>query len=273
MISLAVNWTASPEIFEFSFLTLRWYGLLFAGGFAASYFVLQKVFNKEGISIELLDKLTIYMVFSTVIGARLGHCLFYDWEYYSKNIIEILFIWQGGLASHGAAIGILTGLWLYTRNVSKNSYLWAVDRVVIVAALTGAFIRIGNLFNSEIYGKPTEVAWAFIFPLSDPEKLPRHPTQIYESLFCVFLFWILYRYYKTNATKLKDGIITGLFLSLLFTFRFFVEFFKDVQVDFEKTMQLNMGQWLSIPFVLLGLALLFYSSKKEEINYIKRTKN
>ncbi len=269
MISLAINWTASPEIFEIGFLSLRWYGLLFAGGFVASYIVMQKIFTKEGISIEWLDKLTMYMVLSTVIGARIGHCLFYDWEYYSKNIIEILYIWQGGLASHGAAIGILTGLWLYTHNVSKKSYLWVVDRVVIVAALTGAFIRIGNLFNSEIYGKPTEVAWAFIFPLSDPEKLPRHPTQIYEALFCVLLFWILYRFYNSNVHKLKDGMITGLFLTFLFTFRFLIEFYKDIQVDFEKSMVLNMGQWLSIPFVLLGLYLLFFSSKKPEINYLK----
>lgn len=263
-----ITWDVSREIFSLGPVVLRWYGLLFAAGFAIGYFIMQKIFRKEGVSEEVLDKLTMYMVVSTVLGARLGHCLFYEPEYYLSHPLEILMVWKGGLASHGAAIGILLGLYFFSKNVSKLPYLWILDRIVIVVALAGACIRFGNLFNSEIYGKVTDVPWAFRFVLSDgPNALPRHPTQLYEAFFCIALFAFLLWYYYKHVTRMKDGIIFSFFLIFLFTFRFFVEFLKAEQVDFEKGMTLNMGQWLSIPFVLIGVFLLIRQSKTEPHNY------
>ncbi|POY36231.1 prolipoprotein diacylglyceryl transferase [Solitalea longa] len=264
-----ITWNVSREIFSLGPLVLRWYGLLFASGFAIGYFIMQKIFKQEGIKEEVLDKLTMYMVVSTVLGARLGHCLFYEPDYYLAHPLKILMIWEGGLASHGAAVGILFGLYLFSKNVSKLPYLWILDRIVIVVALGGACIRLGNLFNSEIYGKVTDVAWAFRFVVSDgPNALPRHPTQIYEALFCFALFYFLLKYYYKHVTKMKDGIIFSFFLILLFGFRFFVEFLKAEQVDFEKGMTFNMGQWLSVPFVLIGVLLFIKQSRTTPHNYL-----
>src|SRR2546428_1917620 len=238
-----INWDVHREIFALGPLVLRWYGLLFASGFAVGYYIMQGIFRKEGIKDDVLDKLTLYMVIATVVGARLGHCLFYEPGYYLNHPLKILKIWEGGLASHGAAIGIFIGLYLFSKNVSKLPYLWILDRIAIVVALAGAFIRTGNLFNSEIYGKPTNLPWGFTFPnaLEGPVMNPVHPTQIYEALFCTVLFIFLYQYYKRNATHLKDGIIFSYFLVFLFGFRFLVEFLKAEQVDFERGMTLNMG--------------------------------
>ena len=261
MILNYINWNIDPEIFGFWGLSIRYYGVLFASSFFFGYLIMQKIFKKEGLTIELLDNLTIYMALGTVIGARLGHCLFYQPEYYLRNPWEILFIWHGGLASHGAAIGILLALYFFARK-NKKPYLWILDRIVIVVALAGFFIRMGNLMNSEIYGIETNLPWGFIF-VRDGQIVPKHPTQIYEALSYLLIFVVLFLIYRKKGVEIKQGFIFGLFLITLFTVRFLIEFIKEVQVDFESTMSLNMGQWLSIPFVITGVYLLINSQRKK----------
>lgn len=253
---LFVNWNVDPEIFRIGPVAVRWYGLLFAAAFFAGYVILQRIFKNEGLSQELLDKLTMYVFLGTVIGARLGHCLFYEPAYYLSHPLEILKIWQGGLASHGAAIAILMALFLFSRKV-KKSFLWTFDRVVIVAALGCAFIRVGNLMNSEIYGYVTDVKWGFVF-IRDHQLVPRHPTQIYEALSYLVVFFILFfSYWRIEKAK-TEGFLSGVFMVLMFSARFLIEFLKEVQEDFESSMVLNMGQWLSLPFIIAGLAIIFY---------------
>lgn len=258
MIINFIQWNVSPEIFHIGGLSIRWYGLLFAMGFYVGYLIMERFFKKEGVPTAILDKLAMYMIISTVIGARLGHCLFYDFSSIKENPIEILYIWHGGLASHGAAIGILFALFLFARK-TKISYWWVLDRIVIVTALAGLFIRTGNLMNSEIYGHATNLPWGFIFVRDDKMLIPRHPTQIYEALcylaISISLLWI---YYKKNG-KPQPGMIFGLFLIALFIVRFVLEFLKETQVDFEKSMPLNMGQLLSIPFIIAGIVILVLS--------------
>ncbi|HKL09201.1 MAG TPA: prolipoprotein diacylglyceryl transferase [Bacteroidales bacterium] len=259
MILNYIHWDVDPEIIGFWGLSIRYYGVLFAASFFFGYLIMQKIFKKEGLSVELLDKLTVYVAVGTVVGARLGHCLFYDPAYYLQNPIEIIKIWRGGLASHGAAIGILIALYYFARK-NKKPYLWILDRIVIVVALAGFFIRMGNLMNSEIYGIETSLPWGFIF-VRNGEVLPKHPTQIYEALSYLLIFILLYSIYRKKGTKVRQGLIFSLFLILLFSVRFLIEFIKEVQVDFEQTMSLNMGQWLSIPFVIIGFYLLYRSYK------------
>ena len=256
-----INWNVDPDIVSFWGLTIRYYGLLFASSFFFGYLIMQKIFKKEGLTIELLDKLTVYMAVGTVLGARLGHCLFYQPDYYLSHPWEIIKIWHGGLASHGAAIGILIALYYFSKK-NKKPYLWTVDRIVIIVALSGFFIRMGNLMNSEIYGIETSLPWGFIF-VRDGQTLPKHPTQIYEALSYLLIFVLLYTIYNKKGKELKQGLIFSLFLILMFTARFFVEFIKEVQVDFEQGLSLNMGQWLSIPFILIGFFLLYRSLKQQ----------
>ena len=259
-----IEWSVSPEIFHLGPISVRWYGLLFAMAFVAGYAIFTWVFKKEGKPQEDLEQLAVYMIFGTVIGARLGHCLFYNPGFYLTHPIEILKVWEGGLASHGAAIGILIALYLFSRKKKSYTMLWTLDRIVIVVALGGSFIRLGNLFNSEIIGKPTDVPWAFIFTSVD--NVPRHPTQIYESLAYLIVFLILIFIYKKGLEKNRSGLLFGLFLVLVFTFRFFVEFLKEDQSSFEAGMALNMGQLLSIPFVIAGIYFIIRSFrlKKEK---------
>lgn len=267
-----INWTVDPEIFNTTFtlpllgeisLAIRYYGVLFAMGFILGYYIMMRFFKKEGLTVELLDKLATYMIVATIIGARLGHVLFYQPAYYFANPHEIYKIWHGGLASHGAAIGIIIALWMFSRK-TKRSFMWTVDRIVVVVALAGVLIRTGNLMNSEIYGNPTNVFWAFIFPLGDREMLPRHPTQIYEALAYLATFIFLYMHYQRAEGKPKQGFLIGWFFIMVFGFRFFVEFLKANQVNFEEGLALNMGQLLSIPFVILGIVIL-WAVKKEKI--------
>jgi phosphatidylglycerol---prolipoprotein diacylglyceryl transferase len=261
MLLQYIHWNVNPEIFP-GILPVRWYGLLFAGAFVAGYFVLIRIFKNEfkntKQATEMLDKLAMYTLIATVIGARLGHTLFYEPAYYLANPLEILMVWQGGLASHGAAIGILIGVWLYSKKIRKP-YLWSLDRLVIVVALGGAFIRTGNLMNSEIYGHATNLPWAFVF---NNDGIPRHPTQIYEALSYLAIFIFLYKFYWTKNGKPTEGYIFGMFLILLFAARFFIEFLKEVQVNFEEGMALNMGQWLSIPFIIAGLVIIYLQRRK-----------
>jgi len=229
--------------------------------FVVGYIIMSWIFKKESRPKTDLEQLSVYMIFGTVIGARLGHCLFYNPEYYLSNPIEIFKVWEGGLASHGAAIGILIALYLFSNKKKNYPMLWTLDRVVIVVALAGTFIRLGNLFNSEIIGKPTDVSWAFIFTAVD--DLPRHPAQLYESIAYLIIFLILLFIYYKGIEKNREGLLFGIFLVLVFTFRFFVEFVKENQSGFEAGMALNMGQILSIPFVLAGLIFILKSFKEE----------
>jgi len=259
---LVIPWDVNPEIFRIGAFAVRWYGLLFASSFLFGYIIMSKIFKNENLSDELLDRLTIYMAVGVIAGARLGHCLFYEPGYYLSHPMEILMIWHGGLASHGAAIGILIAIWLFTKK-EKKDYTWVLDRISIVVALSGFFIRMGNLMNSEIYGVETTVPWGFVF-LRNGEVAPKHPTQIYEGLAYLLIFIILYSIYWSKKGKHIQGTLISLTCILIFTARFFIEFLKEDQVAFEATMKINMGQLLSIPFVLLGIAGLYWSIKRNK---------
>lgn len=354
---LTVTWDM-PYGLELGSFTLRYYSLLFAGGFFAGYFVIKKIFEAEKVPDKWLDSLVTYMVLATIIGARLGHVFFYEWDYYKTHPGKILAVWEGGLASHGAAIAIIIALIIFSRKVTKRSPLWSLDRIVIVVALAAVFIRTGNFMNSEIYGRPSnsaietvflnpvrnsilngygdriqevdfkplhkvfetdsinypeyqftatfvqghdaEVAKSFveryiagllnqqeidernIIVLAGTEAeiidegqtpvirmivlgVPRYPTQWIEAIAYFFIFLLLYfLYWKTNK-KNQPGFLFGTFLITLFGFRFFVEFLKANQVAFEQNMSLNMGQWLSIPLVLIGLYFVLTSKSKSNV--------
>jgi len=225
-------------------------------------------FRNEGMADAVLDKLTIYVAIGTIVGARLGHCFFYEPAYYLANPLEIIKVWHGGLASHGAAIGILLALWLFVRK-EKKPFIWAIDRVVVVVALAGALIRLGNLMNSEIYGVETTLPWGFVF-LRNGENMPKHPTQLYEAFAYLITFGVLMRIYWKTKGKQKPGLLFGLFLIMVFLFRFFVEFVKEDQVAFEAEMKLNMGQWLSIPFVIAGIVILFWAFTRKQPQVVKK---
>ena len=265
---LIIPWDVNPEIFRIGAIAVRWYGLLFACSFLFGYIIMNKIFKNENLSEATLDRLTIYMAIGVIGGARIGHCLFYEPSYYLQHPLEIIMIWHGGLASHGAAIGILIAVWLFTRK-EKKDYFWALDRIAIVVALSGFFIRMGNLMNSEIYGIETTVPWGFVF-FRNNEVAPKHPTQIYEGLAYLAIFILLYRIYWSKKGEHIQGLLISLICILIFTARFFIEFVKEDQVVFEASMKLNMGQWLSIPFVLLGLAGLFWSLSNKKRAVIKR---
>jgi prolipoprotein diacylglyceryl transferase len=268
MLSLIIDWNPSPEIFTIPGINwpVRWYGLLWALALLASQYVMKIIFLKDGKTLKQLDKLTMYIVLGTVFGARLGHCLFYGphFDIYDEdgNLIEegylshplnILKIYEGGLASHGGAIGILISAFLYARS-EKMNFLWLMDRLSVVVPLAGMFIRLGNLMNSEIIGTPTNVPWAFRFVQID--DVPRHPSQLYEAIFCLFLFGVLFILWNKRFFSRVSGTMFGMLCVLLFTERFLLEFIKENQVDFENNMALNMGQWLSIPLILTGIILL-----------------
>ena len=272
MILNFINWNPSPEIFTIPGIDwpVRWYGLMWALAFIASHFFMNRIFKAEKRSEKALDTLTLYIILGTVLGARLGHCLFYGpWfdeelangviiEGYLSHPLNILKVYEGGLASHGGALGILTAMILYCRK-EKESWIWLFDRLVVVVPLAAMCIRLGNLINSEIIGKVTDVPWAFIFVQED--NLPRHPAQLYEAIFCFFLFILMYWLWKNKRDKVGPGFMFGVLCVLLFTERFFDEFLKENQADFEGSMALNMGQWLSIPFVLIGAFMIWRSFK------------
>jgi prolipoprotein diacylglyceryl transferase len=293
MIFNSITWNIDPELFSLGPLSIRWYGLMFALAFLSGYLVFTRALKIKRLNAEMLDQLLIYVAVGVIVGARLGHCLFYEPGYYLSHPIEILKIWKGGLASHGAAIGIVLAIWFYIRK-HHLSFLWLMDRLVIIVPLSGAFIRTGNLFNSEIYGRATDLPWGFKFirdyvnphtgqRLADInpdntqlvqqfiDSVPAsHPTQIYEALSYLLIFAALFLFFrKKNKEELRDGFIFGVFLIALFTARFFIEFIKNDQVDFESGMFLNMGQWLSLPFILLGVFLIWYTGKKPR--YFSRT--
>ena len=274
MILNYIVWDVDPFIFHLpDFLggrPIAWYGLLWAMVFIVGYWIMGKIYKKEGLDDDKLDKLLMYMLIFTIIGARLGHCLFYEPAYYLSNPIKFLYVWEGGLASHGGAIGILIGLFIYAKKI-KKPYIWILDRIVVPVAIGGAFIRTGNLLNSEIYGEPTTLPWGFKFvrdfPIGMPiEDIPAcHPTQIYEALFCIAVFiYLLYAYFKQDMGNKRPGFMFSIFLIVVFGSRILIEFIKNPQVDFEQGMTLDMGQWLSLPFLIAGIWILIRSFKKQK---------
>ncbi|AHM59033.1 prolipoprotein diacylglyceryl transferase [Flammeovirgaceae bacterium 311] len=367
-----IVWDPDPEIFSVFGIDVRWYGLLFALGFLISQQIMFFMYRQEGKPVQDVESLTVYMVIATVVGARLGHVLFYEPDKYLSDPIQILNIRGGGLASHGAAIGILTALYLYVNYLMRfhkgkfevkkrkrpgQSYLWVVDRIVIVVALTGTLIRLGNFMNSEIVGEPTgsDVGVVYGYWLEDAAKyysqgsvtsaetrkeesegwnqkyqapvrldlefqrgidttqagyyirntltrtiaegprterffeqpggeplyydlqqksgivtasvvvngIPRHPTQLYEASSYLFIFLLLYLIWYRKKEQTPEGMIFGIFMITLWSFRFIWEFLKENQVEFEEGMALNMGQWLSIPLILAGVLILMYSLRNK----------
>ena len=261
-----IIWDVSPDIFVIPYINhpLRWYGLSWALGFIISQQIMHFIYKREGRSITEIDTLTTYMVVATIIGARLGHVLFYDPVHYFQNPLKILAVWEGGLASHGGAIGIFISTYLFARK-TKVPYLWILDRLTIVAAFTGCCIRLGNLMNSEMIGLPTDLPWAFIF--SNTDDLPRHPAQLYEAIYCLILFVVLFWVWNNYRSEMKNGLPLSWFLIVLFTLRFIDEFFKISQEAFEENMILNMGQILSIPLVMAGIVILFRNRVKRKPDY------
>ncbi len=264
-----IRWNVNPEIFHLGPLSVRWYGLLFASGFLLGYYIVEKMFKWENEDPKWLDSLFFYLIIATVVGARLGHVFFYGWDYYSQNLGEIFKVWHGGLASHGGALGVIIAMYLHSKFVTKRSVLWTLDRVVVPIALVASLIRTGNLMNSEIYGVETTLPWGVIFE-QNGEIVAKHPTQIYEALAYLFIFAVLmYLYWKTNSRN-KPGLLLGTFFILMFSARLLIEFIKEDQEAFEAGMLLNMGQWLSIPFILFGVYLVVRAIQKPEKIYKRK---
>ncbi len=265
-----ITWNADPVLFSFGPIAVRWYGLAFAIGFTVGYAIVAKMFKHEGAPEKWLGSLLGYVVVATIIGARLGHVFFYEWDYYSMHPEKILKIWEGGLASHGGTIAIIIALFLWSWIVSKKPASWIFDKIVVAIALVGGLIRLGNLMNSEIYGGPTDLPWGFLF-VRNGDTLPAHPTQIYEAL-CYFLLFglLMWMYWKKNAQE-RPWLITGIFFIGIFLPRFLIEYVKNVQVQSEYEMiakyGINMGQLLSIPFILIGVALIIYAMSRPRVSF------
>lgn len=268
MIDLFVHWNVDPVIFHIGSFGLRWYSLGFLFAFILGYYIYYRMCQREKVDTKYLESLIIYIFVAVLAGARLGHCLFYEPDYFltSEHWLEIFlpfnlatgkFTGYQGLASHGAALGILLALWLFHRKHHIN-FWWMVDRLVIVVALGGAFIRLGNLFNSEIYGVETTLPWGFIFERNG-ETVAKHPTQLYESLSYLIIFLTCMAVYRKREGHLHNGRLFGWWLIALFGMRIIIEFVKEEQVAFEKGMMFDMGQWLSVPFVLFGILLVILS--------------
>ena len=274
---LTINWNPDPELFNlFGSFPIRYYGLLWGIGIVLACIIVQREYRDRKISEDKFTPLIFYCVIGITLGARLGHCIFYDWGYYQNHLIEMIlpikqfpnegWKWIGyrGLASHGGTLGLIIALWLYCRK-TKMHYMDVLDMIAVATPICACFIRLANLMNSEIIGKPTDVPWAFVFEQVD--MLPRHPAQLYEAIaYFIFFLGMVYLYKKSDhGTKLHRGFFFGLCLTEIFTFRFFVEFLKENQVDFENTMTLNMGQWLSIPFVIIGIYFMLLYGRKQTI--------
>jgi len=265
---LYILWNPDLEIFRIGNFAIRWYGTCWLIGLALAYFIVKWLYKDQKVKDAYFDPLFMYCFFGILIGARLGHCLFYQPEYFLSSwthVVEMFLpihqmadgSWKytgyEGLASHGGTIGLMVALYLYYRKTGMN--LWHVlDDIAIATPITACFIRLGNLMNSEIIGTPTNVPWAFIFERVD--MTPRHPGQLYEAIAYFFFFFVMLHFYKRTSKKVGTGFYFGLCLTLIFTFRFFIEYTKDIQVDFESGMIFNMGQLLSIPFIILGIACM-----------------
>lgn len=273
-----ITWTADPAIFTIGSKEIRWYSLMFIIGFGFGYKIVERMWRRESINPKWIDPLLYYTLIGTVVGARLGHCLFYDPGYYLSHPIEILKVWEGGLASHGGVLGIIVAIYFYSKYVSRQSMLWTFDKLVVPTGLVAALIRIGNLINHEVYGLPTDRPWGFRFienlhawrQGAEPIfSAPSHPTQIYEAV-CYLLTFVLcmWLYFKKDAWK-KEGLIFGIFMICIFTARFFIEFLKNNQEDFEAAMPINMGQCLSIPFIVMGIYFVVRAWRRSNLNIMK----
>ena len=270
-----INWNPDPELFNLFGISVRYYGLLWGVGIFLAYIVVRYQYRDKKIGEKKFDPLFFYCFFGIIIGSRLGHCLFYEFDYYMAHPLEIIlpvkflpdgswkFTGYTGLASHGGTLGLIIALWLYCRKVKMN-YMDVVDMIAVATPITACFIRLANLMNSEIIGKATDVPWAFVFERVD--MVPRHPAQLYEAIAYFIFFLIMIFLYKKYSTKLHRGFFFGLCLTLIFTFRFFIEFLKENQVDFEQGMSLNMGQWLSIPFIIVGLGSILLGKQLDKMN-------
>jgi len=282
MMLFKIDWAPNEVFLNIGPLTIYWYSVMFIIAFSLGYYIVQKIYINDNKSVELVEPLFIYVVFGTLIGARLGEVFFYNWDYFQNNLIEIFlpikkdinssflfgiidgwkFVGYRGLASHGATIGIITSMFIYKYKFKYDSVLWIFDRIVIPIAIGGMFVRIGNFFNSEIVGNYTNSNFGVVF-LNNGEIFPRHPAQLYEAFGYLLLFILLWNiYWKTNVKNYK-GFIFGLFLTCLFSIRVLVENVKESQGGLEETFGvLSTGQWLSIPFIIIGVSLMFYSRKK-----------
>ena len=264
METLVVHWNVNPAIPQAGAFELRWYSLLFVSGFILGWFIMKSFFLREKIKLELLDPMLYMLLLCTIVGARLGHCIFYQPDYYFGSwhgFLEIFMPWKGGLASHGGTIALLIGIGWYARKYGPANgfdYVWLLDHLVIPISFAACFIRLGNLFNSEIYGGPTDLPWGFVFERNG-ETLPCHPTQLYEAGTYLLLGLLLYALYRFRLDKMYRGSFVGIFLIVCFGSRFLIEYIKNPQVSFEEGMLLNMGQLLSIPFVLLGIGFVVYA--------------
>ncbi len=270
MLINAIHWNVDPVALHLGSFGLRWYSLMFLVAFALGYYIIDRMFKHEKVNENYLGSMLVYIFLAILVGARLGHCLFYEPGYYltSEHWLEIFwpfykgqFVGFQGLASHGAAIGILIALWLYWKKYNMNPW-WFLDRLVVVVAVGGAFVRLGNLFNSEIYGTVTDLPWGFVFERNH-EVLPKHPTQLYESLSYFLIFGVSLCYYLRKKGQFKTGTIFGWWLVALFGARLLIEFVKNDQVDFEAGMFLNMGQLLSLPFIIGGLVIAWLAHKEK----------
>lgn len=287
MILDSITWTASPNLFSFGSITVRWYGLMFAIGFLVGYEIVYRIFRHEGARESWVGSLFIYVVVATIVGARLGHVFFYDWDYYSQHLGDIPKIWEGGLASHGGTLGIMLAIWLYSRLVTRKPILWTLDRLVVPVGFVAALIRIGNLMNHEIYGGETSLPWGFKFITNEapnhyltqfmngatptPEffTAPCHPTQIYEALFYLLTFAVCLLMYWRWRCQEREGLIFGVFMLGIFVPRFFIEYIKNVQEPWEIAMRANwgidQGQLLSIPFIVLGIWLIARAMRRPRV--------
>lgn len=273
-----ITWTANPNLID-SFITVRWYGLMFAIGFLVGYEIVSRIFKHEGAPEKWVGSLFVYVVVATIVGARLGHVLFYDWEYYRQHLNEIVKVWQGGLASHGGTLGIMIAIWFYSRYVTKKNMLWTFDRLVVPVGLVAALIRIGNLFNHEIYGGETTMPWGFRFIDNIGAVMhhgaepiftaPCHPTQLYEAICYLITFALcMWLYWRKNAQE-REGLLFGTFMIGIFASRFFIEYIKNVQeiweIEMRATWGIDQGQLLSIPFVVLGLWLVVRALRRPRV--------
>jgi prolipoprotein diacylglyceryl transferase len=273
MIISYIHWNINPEIINILGISLRYYGILFVGGLVICIYILKQIFKKESIPLPKLEKLTVYGFIGIFVGARLGHCLFYEPTYYLTHPLEMIlpiqptleggykFAGYQGLASHGGAIGLILALIIFACKTNEP-IAKLLDLIGIVAPLGGCFIRLANLMNSEIIGTPTNVPWGFIFVRED--NIPRHPSQLYEAIAYLLIFILNYYFYKIKFKKINSGFFFGLSLSLIFIARFLIEFIKEKQVAFENQMSLDMGQILSFPFIVIGIGFIIYGLKKQQ---------
>ena len=267
MRELVIHWHVDPAILHIGNFELRWYSILFVSGFILGWFIFSWFFGREKVDKKLLDPLLYTLLICTIVGARLGHCLFYQPDYYLgswKGFLEIFMPWKGGLASHGGTIALFLGMWWFAHHYGRKNdfdFVWLLDHLAIAVAFAGAFIRFGNLFNSEIYGNVTDLPWGFVFELRG-ETEPKHPTQLYEGFTYLLLGIVLITLYWKKLDKMLRGQFIGIFLLVCFGSRFLIEFIKEPQVEFERAMTLNIGQLLSIPFIVVGIFFLVWAWKK-----------